>query len=321
MIDAYELNTDSAIAPVTVLTGDDAYWIAHSLSALTSDIPVAEREYRIRVFDPCENISELISYLNCYSFTGDGNVAIVRNRKTKVVAADAKALCLYCDAPAEGNRLIICDTAGIFGFISEYAVTVSCAAVSEARATQIARDKFAAAGLNADSSAVTKLISYCSGDLGRICREIDKLAAYAPAGNAVDGNLISLMVAPDAHAKAYELTDALSSGRKDAAADILAQLYASGAAPAYLLRVLSGAYRNLLHVRISSLDESALAAALGIGAYAVRRLKRVAAGYSATRLKALSDSLNDLEFHFKSGKLSADSALDLAIGRLMEATT
>ncbi len=129
------------------------------------------------------------------------------------------------------------------------------------------------------------------------------------------------MVAPDAHAKAYELTDALSSGRKDAAADILAQLYASGAAPAYLLRVLSGAYRNLLHVRISSLDESALAAALGIGAYAVRRLKRVAAGYSATRLKALSDSLNDLEFHFKSGKLSADSALDLAIGRLMEATT
>ncbi|MDE6550629.1 MAG: DNA polymerase III subunit delta [Clostridia bacterium] len=320
MIEAYELSSDSVAAPVSLLTGDDTYWIEHSLGALTSDIPVAEREYRIRVFDPCDNISELISYLNCYSFTGDGNVAIVRGRKAKITAADAKLLTSYCAAPAEGNRLIICDTAGVFGCVTEYAVTISCAAVSEARVMQITKDAFNAAGLTADNTAATLLVNYCSSDLGRICREIDKLSAYSPENNIVDSKLIAAMVAPDAHAKAYELTDALSSGKRDAAADILAQLTASGSAPAYLLRVLSGAYRNLLHVRISSLDDAALASALGIGAYAVRRLKRVASGYSATRLKSLSDMLNDLEFHFKSGKLSAESALDLAIGRLMEAT-
>ena len=65
------------------------------------------------------------------------------------------------------------------------------------------------------------------------------LASETAAQDTVTAYSDIKRVAPDAHAKAYELTDALSSGRKDAAADILAQLYASGAAPAYLLRVLS----------------------------------------------------------------------------------
>ena len=34
-------------------------------------------------------------------------------------------------------------------------------------------------------------------------------------------------------------------------------------------------------------------------------------------IKALCDGLNDLEYHFKSGRISVENALDLAISRIM----
>ncbi|MDE5618677.1 MAG: DNA polymerase III subunit delta [Clostridia bacterium] len=318
MISAPQLKLQGNNAPVYLLKGGDSYWIEYAVSALLGDVPKSEYSYRVSIFDPCDDIDELLGYLNCYSFSEDGNIAVARGRKNKLTAADTKALKAYCSSPSESNKLIICDSGNIFDCIAEYCAVISCEALPADKVGDFAAKTAADMGLKIDGAALRFLCAQCNNELSRIVPELKKLLDYGEQGT-INKDIVSMLVAPDTGAKAYELTDALSAGRKEQAADILAKMCESGTAPAYILRVLSGAYRNLLHARISGLDDNALSGALGISAYAARKIKKVAAKYSATTLKSLSDCLNDLEYHFKSGRISADNALNLAVGRLMGA--
>lgn len=318
MISAYQLKPQGNNAPIYLLKGGDSYWLDYAVRALLGDVPKSEYSYRVSIFDPCDDIEELVGYLNCYSFSAEGNIAVARGRKSKLTAAEIKTLKAYCSSPSESNRLIICDTGNIFDSISEYCALISCEPLPADKVSDIAAKTSADMGLKIDGAGMRTLCSYCNNELGRIVSELKKLRDYNSEG-VIGQEIISMLVAPDTGAKAYELTDALSNGRKEQAADILAKMCESGVAPAYILRALSGAYRNLLHARISGLDDNALSSALGISAYAARKIKKVAVKYSATSLKSLCDCLNDLEYHFKSGKISADNALNLAVGRLMGA--
>ena len=213
--------------------------------------------------------------------------------------------------------LVLCDEKGVFSCLKEYCAIVDCAAPETQDGKDFLYERARESGVRIGAPAMALLYDYCNADAGRASRELEKIAAYLGGAGEADAALVRELVAPDERAKAYELTNALSSGNKAAAAQYLSKLSASGVQSSAVLRSLASAYRGLLFLRISTIDDFEAAKALGVKPYAVKKMRPVAKRYSAVTLKGICDKLNDLEYHFKSGRLSADSALDLAICRIM----
>lgn len=313
---AYELKRGAGFAPVYLLFGGDGYWTSRACSMLTASVPAEDRALRVETLD-APGADEIIFSAGMPSLTGEGKYVIVTDRTAKLSGAEERALKAYCEDPVKGNTLILCDEKGVFNCIKEYCAAVDCSPLDVQESKDFLYEYGAQLGLRIQPPAMTLLYDYCNQDEGRASRELDKIAAYAPEDGVVSVQIVKLMVAPDERAKAYELTGALSSGNKSAAAEYLTRLSAAGVQSAAVLRSLASAYRGLLFLRISDLTDAEAAQVLGVKPYAVKKMRPLARKYSPVALKTLTDTLNNLEYHFKSGRLNVDKALDLAICRIM----
>ena len=313
---ACELKKGIKPASVMLLTGGDGYWTSYAVARLTDSIPAEERDLRVEVLDG-SSVDDVVFALATPSLSGGSKTVVVRGRTGKLSSAEEKALKGYCAAPAADSVLILCDEKGVFSCVKAFAAEVDCSAPDGADGKDFLRDAAERLGLKISAPALSLLFDYCNADTGRAEKELEKIAAYAPEGGAADTELIRLLVAPDERAKAYELTNALSTGNKAAATAYLTRLAAAGVQSSAVLRSLASAYRGLLFLRISPLGDEDAAKALGVKPYAVKKMRPVAHRYTPVALKALCDGLNDLEYHFKSGRISVENALDLAISRIM----
>lgn len=313
---ACDLKKGTFLAPVCLLTGGDLYWTSYALSALIAAVPEEERDLRVETIEGGA-VDELIFALKTPSLSGGSKYVVARGRTGKLSLAEERALKNYCASPAEDAVLVLCDEKGVFSCLKEYCAIVDCAAPETQDGKDFLYERAREAGVRIGAPAMALLYDYCNADAGRASRELEKISAYLGGAGEADAALVRELVAPDERAKAYELTNALSSGNKAAAAQYLSKLSASGVQSSAVLRSLASAYRGLLFLRISTIDDFEAAKALGVKPYAVKKMRPVAKRYSAVTLKGICDKLNDLEYHFKSGRLSADSALDLAICRIM----
>lgn len=303
-------------APVCLLTGGDGYWTCYASQAITASVPQEDRDLRVDSLDN-PDVKDIVFSAGMPSLTGEGKYVVVTGRTSKLTKEEERALVEYCEDPAAENTLILCDEKGVFNCVKPYAAIIECAALDAQETKDYLYEYAAKLGLRIQPPAMALLCDYCNQDAGRASRELDKICDYAPEGGLVTQEIVKLLVAPDERAKAYELTSALSSGNKSAAAEYLTRLSASGVQSAAILRALASTYRGLLFLRISSLSDNEAAQALGVKPFAVKKMRPLAKKYSAVTLKSLTDGLNDLEYHFKSGKLSVDEALNLAICRIM----
>ena len=86
--------------------------------------------------------------------------------------------------------------------------------------------------------------------------------------------------------------------------------------------MLTSSFRETFHCAISSLDDRELASALGTTESSVRTTRRIirdrkrsVSGY-VVKLKEQTEYLRELEYKFKSGVISEDNALRLAVAKL-----
>ena len=107
-----------------------------------------------------------------------------------------------------------------------------------------------------------------------------------------------------------------------AALGILSGMRSKGDAAAKILAIITSSYRKILHCAISSLGDGELAAALGASEASIRvtrsnirERKRSVSGY-VVKLKDKTEYLYELEYKFKSGLISDENALRLAVGKL-----
>lgn len=303
-------------APVCLLSGGDGYWTSYACTALTSSVPAEDRDLRVDALDN-PDVRDIVFSAAMPSLTGEGKFVVVTGRTGKLTKDEEKSLISYCEDPVRENTLILCDEKGVFNCVKEYAAVIDCVPLDTQESKDYLYGYAAGIGLRVQPPAMSLLCDYCNQDAGRASRELDKISAYAPEGGIVTADIIKMLVAPDERAKAYELTSALSSGNRAAAAEYLTRLSAAGVQSAVILRSLASTYRGLLFLRISALDDNDAARALGIKPFAVKKMRPLAKKYSAVTLKRLADGLNDLEYHFKSGRLNVDEALNLAICRIM----
>lgn len=172
-----------------------------------------------------------------------------------------------------------------------------------------------------DQIAVRELVRRVGDDLWQISHEIEKLTAFAN-GQLITQQMVQNIVQENFEEKIFELMDAISKKQKSRAVQLLQEERLAGSDDHYILTMLGRQIRILLGTR-ALLDENPRAtkqeaiSALKVHPYVAQKSLEQARIFSFDDLKFAHEFLFENDLKIKTGRISADLAMDLLTDRLM----
>ena len=175
------------------------------------------------------------------------------------------------------------------------------------------------------SPPALKLLSeLVGGNLGLLSIEIDKLCLYAQ-GRRVEENDVKSLVAYAQETNVFNMVDAILECNASKATRLLHLLEDEGAAPPYLLFMITRQLRMVIQAKDMLQQKHASADmghSLGITSeYVLQKVREQARTHSMEQLKAIYRKLLDTDISIKTGKIKGDRgelALDLLVCELCE---
>lgn len=109
-----------------------------------------------------------------------------------------------------------------------------------------AEERARALGVRLERSAAELLVELAGRNLGRLATELDKAASYVGGEGVIDQAVVEQTCSVVGEAEVWALTGALAARNPDAALAACHRLLNDGAAPHYLLSMVSWQFRQLL---------------------------------------------------------------------------
>jgi DNA polymerase-3 subunit delta len=166
--------------------------------------------------------------------------------------------------------------------------------------------------------AVDLLAGLVGGDLWAMSGEIQKLLLFSQ-GRPISEDDVRQLVSQVQEANIFALVDAVTEGRTELAQRILHQLYHEGAAPTYILVMITRQFRLIAQTKDlePGLPRSQIQDRLGLkSSYGLERTLRQAKLYDLEGVKRVYDKLLETDSAIKTGKYSDKLALELLITEL-----
>ncbi|MDD4860219.1 MAG: DNA polymerase III subunit delta [Dehalococcoidales bacterium] len=170
--------------------------------------------------------------------------------------------------------------------------------------------------------ATDLLARFVGSDLRAMANEIDKLSLFA-AGRRIEEPDVRLLVSDAQEANVFAMVDAILESRAVIAQELLQKLLDQGAAPTYLLVMITRQARVL--VRMKELAKQGLSAIelqsrLGLSAdFLVRKATEQAGKYSLERLAEVYRRLLEADIAIKTG-YDGELALNILVAELCQGT-
>lgn len=162
--------------------------------------------------------------------------------------------------------------------------------------------------------AVSLLVQLIGGDLWTMSTEIDKLLAYGLGGVTEDN--VRQLTSYAREANVFALVDAILEGRPKMAQQLLHQMLQEGAAPSYLLVMITRQLRLIVRARElkQGLSRSEMRKRLGVTSdYSLDKALKQAKTYTLERVRSAYHGLLEADIAIKTGKYDGDLALDLLV--------
>ena len=176
-------------------------------------------------------------------------------------------------------------------------------------------------GSRISPGAVRLLAELVGGNLWVLASEIDKLCLYTGDRGIEEGDVRAL-VSSAREANIFAMVDAILDRHSAVATRVLQQLLNEGAAPPYLLFMITRQFRLAMRAREllgQHLDTAEVARRLGLTSeFVVRKALEQARRHSFERLRAIYHRLLDTDISIKTGQLPAETALDLLVSELCQ---
>jgi len=169
-----------------------------------------------------------------------------------------------------------------------------------------------------DPAAAEKLMVFVGNDLNLLSKEIEKLIAYKNKGEITSGD-VDLLVKSKIDTDIFKTVDALARGDKKTALKLLHGHLDSGEDPFYLLSMYFYQFRNLVKIKPLSeknISPQDISTKLKMHPFVVRKSLEQARNFSWEKLKALYNSLCEIDFESKTGKTDIELALDKFVARV-----
>jgi len=174
-------------------------------------------------------------------------------------------------------------------------------------------------GLSVSPSAVALLADLIGNDLRALSQEMEKLGTYAQ-GRPITEDDVRLLVSASREASVLAMVDAVVEGRSGVAIRLLEQIQNEGAAPTYLLNMITRQYRHLIMAKellLARLSAEEIGRRLGIASdFALRKVLEQAARYSLPPLEAAYRRLLEADAAIKRGIYGDELALELLLDEL-----
>ena len=176
-------------------------------------------------------------------------------------------------------------------------------------------------GGSISSPAIDLLIRHVGSNLWIMGSEIEKLALFA-SGRRIEGGDVDRVVSGVREVNVFAMVDAILEFKARVAEQALHQLLQRGAAPAYLLVMLSRQVRMIVlakEMRGQRKPETEIQSRLGLTSdYALRKTLEQAGRYPVGRLKRLYHKLLETDLSIKTGKYDGELALSMLVAELCQ---
>lgn len=209
---------------------------------------------------------------NCDLFYGDAaagtdivacasEIAVFAARRLVIVKAVDKLPARECDALLPYLKAPNTSTTAIFlaskldgrlkftQALTQAAAVVDCAPLKDAQLGPWLREDADRVGIKLEDEAMLLLKEACGGSLYSVRRELEKLAAYVPAGQPVTADHVSLLRGTEPGASVFDMAAAIGAKNRGRTLAILMRNLEAGEAPLRLLGSLAWQYRRLLKVK------------------------------------------------------------------------
>ncbi len=169
--------------------------------------------------------------------------------------------------------------------------------------------------------AINLLARVVGGNLWVMANEIDKLVLFT-SGRRIEEEDVRTAVGYMPEANVFAMIDAILEFKAGAAGQLLNQLLWGGAAPAYLLVMLSRQVRMIVRakeLKRQRKPEAEIQSRLGLTAeFALRKTLEQADRHSVERLKEVYHILLQTDLSIKTGKYGGELALNILIAELCQ---
>jgi DNA polymerase-3 subunit delta len=156
-------------------------------------------------------------------------------------------------------------------------------------------------------------------DLRLLDQELVKLVTYTEGDGSISEADIEMLVPYSQDAVIFDLVDALGHRDGSTAAETLHRLIDEGEHPLGLLGMIVRQFRLLIQVKILKAEGSSprdVADALGIHPFPARKLCTQATCFTPEQLEKIYRYLSQTDLDIKTGRIGAETALDLLVAGL-----
>ena len=172
--------------------------------------------------------------------------------------------------------------------------------------------------LKIEPLAEAMLLSYVGNDLWQLKNEIKKLADFKQSG-IIKKEDVALHVRPKIESDIFKTIDSLSLKDKKQAMNLLYKHIENGDNPLYLLSMIGYQFRNLLIIK--ELQEAkktyeTIVKKSGLHPFVVKKSYYLCNQFTFLQLKKIYRKIFQIDLEIKTGKIDAETALDLLVAEI-----
>jgi DNA polymerase-3 subunit delta len=250
----------------------------------------------------------------------------------KLPAREGEALLPYLKAPSDSTILVFMAAKldGRLKFsqaVSKHAVVVDCSPLYENQFPTWIRAEAGKAGVRLNEEAVLRLADLASslrtlpgGSLYLIRRELEKLAAFVPAGTVAGPAEVESVRGGEAGASVFDLAAAIGAQERGRVLHILARNLEAGEAPVRILGSLAWQYRQIWKAKESLRQGRGEAEAARLLRLQPFKVKEFVGRFSDAHLREAFRLFGETDSRLKGGSATAPAlvleSLVLALCRL-----
>lgn len=300
---------EGPLYPCYIICGEDSYWSKKAYKKLVSLVDPID----LTLVSAPQKIDDALLALDTFPMISDYKIVVLEDY-SKFNNEDKTKILKYLKNPSINSVLVLYNTDKITG---ENFKVYNFSHINEASLVPIIINEAEKSGSKITTDAARLLAVYAELDMAIIDMELKKLAGYC-GKEKITVDAVIECVTPTITYRVYNFAGAVAAGNYIEAYKILESLTNSTSEYSRFLSNITSYYRMVFYAKISSLNNKELANALSSKEYPVLKARGVSKKYGAKSLFELLKLLYNLEFDFKTGKISIENALNLAIAEAIE---
>lgn len=307
-----------------LLYGSDEFARSEALKAFRDAIPPDLLSLNSSTLEGRKlKIQELAVACEAIPFLAERRLVIVHDALKNIKAGkDRDELRAYLDRVPETCDLVFVESeefdkrSTIFTYLKKHGSLQEFLPRQGAELLRWLSDRAKQSGVRLTRDVAQHMVDYVGNDTRTLVTELEKLVTYVGQGGQITGDTVNLLVQDTQEHNLFAFIDDLSQRRRGAALQGIHDLLADGQPPPYILFMLARQVRILLSVQELAnqrMRANDIASNLRQKPFVVRKALEQVRAFRADELCTMHDRLLDMDHAVKTGRLSAEVALDIFV--------